>query len=488
MQIHQRAAAAQLARRQVVAERRGGEVEQVDYLLPRRLLDVTIEAALGHQFDSLSLIEGGVGGAHRQQLGEPLFQLDLFATRHKTGDSGHLAIAAGHMIVAQALRRTVTADLGGKARHLVAKLLAIVEGDGAGAGRHKAEGCLVALPVLGRLEVAPLQQIAKTHQIMVAQHQIRHGVIRVVLHFVPAGIEHAGPLPALAGLLDRQRLHNAVAQREVKRRGERRIVAAAVSLGANVVSPLPHLTHHVAKGAPLLTGGLARCAGLLHLAANGAPIIQPKLIGLIEAPTVDAVLLDPVAGHLLEVGEALRLAVIHQLAGITRTAAGEGWQTPLWRGLAHPHLVDVAKHPVEEDIEAALVRPIHQLFELGIAAKVGIHGEKVAGEVAGGIELVIAALPRAGVEHRGEPDGVDVETLDVVETVDDPLQIAVVLGGAIADAVVGTAVTIGKRLHHYLIDAQVAGGLIVAIAGTTGRGDRRVGDRRIDDGGSALPT
>ncbi len=76
----------------------------------------------------------------------------------------------------------------------------------------------------------------------------------------------------------------------------------------------------------------------------------------------------------------------------------------------------------------------------------------------------------------------------MVEAIDDPLQIAVVLGGAIADAIVGTAVTIGKRLHHYLIDAQVAGGLIVAIAGTTGRGDRRVGDRRIDDGGSALPT
>ncbi len=132
------------------------------------------------------------------------------------------------------------------------------------------------------------------------------------------------------------------------------------------------------------------------------------------------------------------------------------------------------------------MRPVHQLLELGIAAEVGVHGEKVAGEVAGGIELVIAALPRAGVEHRGEPDSVDVETLDVVETVDDPLQIAVVLGGAIANAVVGAAVTIGKRLHHHLIDAQVAGGLIVAIAGTTGRG-RRVGDRRIDDGGSALP-
>ncbi len=368
-----------------------------------------------------------MGGTHRQQLGQPLFQLGLFATWHKTGDSGHLAIAAGHMIVAQALRCAVTTHLGGKARHLVAKFLAIVEGDGAGAGRHKAEGRLVALPVLGRLEIATLQQITKTHQIVVAQHQVRHGVIRVVLHLVPAGVEHAGPLPALAGLLHRQCLHDAVTQREVERRGERRIVARPVSLGANIVSPLPHLAHHVAEGAPLLTGGLARCAGLLHLAANGAPIIQPKLIGLIEAPTVDAVLLDPIAGHLLEVGEALRLAVIHQLAGITRTAAGEGWQTPLWRGLAHPHLVDVAKHPVEEDIEAALVRPIHQLFELGIAAKVGIHGEKVAGEVAGGIEPVITALPRAGVEHRGEPDSVDVETLDVVETVDDPLQIAVVL-------------------------------------------------------------
>ncbi len=157
-----------------------------------------------------------MGGAHRQQLGEPLFQLGLFATQHKTGDSGHLAIAAGHMIIAQALCRTVTTNLGSKARHLIAKLLAIVEGDGAGASRHKAEGRLVALPVLGRLEVAALQQITKTHQIMVAQHQVRHGMIRVVLHLVPAGIEHAGPLAALAGLLDRQRLHNAVAQREVK--------------------------------------------------------------------------------------------------------------------------------------------------------------------------------------------------------------------------------------------------------------------------------
>ncbi len=233
------------------------------------------------------------------------------------------------MVVAQALRRTVTADLGSKARHLVAKLLAIVEGDGAGAGRHKAEGCLVALPVLGRLEIATLQQIAETHQIVVAEHQVRHGVVRVVLHLVPAGVEHAGSLPALAGLLHRQRLYDAVAQREVERRRECRIVAPAVSLGADLVGALPHFAHHVAEGTPLLTGGLARCAGLLHLAANGAPIIQPKLIGLIEAPAVDAVLLDPVAGHLLEVGETLGLAVIHQLTRIAGTAAFEGGQPAL---------------------------------------------------------------------------------------------------------------------------------------------------------------
>ncbi len=77
----------------------------------------------------------------------------------------------------------------------------------------------------------------------------------------------------------------------------------------------------------------------------------------------------------------------------------------------------MAKHPVEEDVEAALMRPVHQFLELDIAAEVGVYVEEVAGEVAGGIELVIAALPRAGVEHRGEPDDVDVETLDVVETI-----------------------------------------------------------------------
>ncbi|MNM95893.1 hypothetical protein D3C81_1083520 [compost metagenome] len=179
------------------------------------------------------------------------------------------------MIVAQSLGRTVTAHLGRKARHLVAKLLAVIEGDRAGACRQEAEGRLVTLPVVRRIEVAALQQIPEAHQIVVAQHQVRHGVIRVVLHLVPAGIEHAGPLATLAGLLHRQRLHQAVAQREVERRGERRVVAAAVGLVTDVVSPLPHLPHHVAQGAPLLADSLARRTGLLHLAANGAPLVQP---------------------------------------------------------------------------------------------------------------------------------------------------------------------------------------------------------------------
>ncbi|MNP11622.1 hypothetical protein D3C76_1038180 [compost metagenome] len=303
-------------------------------------------------------------------------------------------------------------------------------------------------------------------------------MIGVVLHLVPAGVEHAGPLPALAGLLHRQRLHQAIAQREVERRGERRVVAAAIRLGPDLVGPLPHLPHQVAERAPLLASRLARCAGLRHLGANGAPVVQPQLIGLIEAPAVDAILLDPVAGHLLEVGETLGLAVIHQLARITGTAALEGRQAALWRGLAHPYLVDVAEDAVEEDIEAALVRRIHQLFELGVAAEVGIHVEEVAGEVAGGIQPIVPGLTGAGVEHRGEPDGVDVEALDVVQAVDDPLQIAVVPGGAVADAVVGTAVAIDEGLHHHLIGAQVAGGLIIAVAGAAVRGGGR-----IDHGG-----
>ena len=420
-----------------------------------------------------------MGGTQGQQLTEPLFQIALLAARHEAGGTRHLAIAAGHVIVTEPLRRAVATHLLGKARHLVAKLLAIVEGDGAGAGCQEAESRLVTLPVVRRIEVAALQQIAEAHQIVVAQHQVGHGVIRVVLHLVPAGVEHAGPLPALAGLLHRQRLHQAVAQREVERRGERRVVARPIRLGADLVGALPHLTHHVAEGAPLLTGGLARRTGPLHFAANGAPVVETELIGLIEAPAVDAVLLDPVAGHLLEVGQALGLAVIHQLTGITGSAALEDGQPSLGRGLAHPHLVDVAEHPVEEDVEAALMRSVHQLLELDVAAEVGVHVEEVAGEVAGGIELVVTALPRAGVEHRGQPDGVDVEALDVVQAVDDPLQIAVVLGGAVADAVVGAAVAIDERLNHHLIGAQVAGWLIIAVAGAAGGGRRRVGDRGL---------
>ena len=118
------------------------------------------------------------------------------------------------------------------------------------------------------------------------------------------------------------------------------------------------------------------------------------------------------------------------------------------------------------------MRRIHQLFELGIAAKVGIYGEKITGEVAGSIQLVIPPLTRAGVKYRGEPDGVDVEALDVIQAVDDPLQIAVVPGGAITDAIVGGAVTIDERLHHHLIGSQVAGGLVIAITGAAGRGHR----------------
>ncbi len=359
MQIHQGAAAAQLAGRHRIALGRGGDVEQVDYLLARRLLDVTIDAPLGHQLDPLSLIEGGVGGAQGQQLAEPLLQLGLLTARHKAGGTGHLAVAAGHVIVTEPLSGTIATHLIGKARHLVAKLLAVVEGDGAGAGRQEAEGRLVALPVIRRIEVAALQQIAEAYQVVVAQHQVRHGVGRVVLYPVPAGVEYAGPLAALAGLLHRQRLHQAITEREVERRGERRVVARAIGLGPDLVSPLPYLPHHVTQGAPLLASRLARHTDSLHLAANGAPLVEAELISLIEAPTVDAVLLDPVAGHLPEVGQTLGLAVVHQLARVAGAATLEGRQAPLGRRLAHPHLAHVAEHAVEEDIEAALVRPIH---------------------------------------------------------------------------------------------------------------------------------
>ncbi len=417
-------------------------------------------------------------GAQGQQIAEPLLELGLLAARHEAGHARHLAIAAGHVIVTEPLGRTVAPHLTGKAWYLVAELFAIVEGNGAGAGRQEAEGRLVALPVVLRVEVAALQQIAETHQIVVAQHQVRHGVVRVVLHLVPAGVEHAGPLPALAGLLHRQRLHQAVTQREVERRGERRVVARAIGLGPDLVGPLPHLPHQVAEGAPLLAGGLARRARPLHLAADGAPLNEAELIGLVEAPAVDTVLLDPVAGHLLEVGEALGLAVIHQLARVAGTAALEGGQAPFGGELAHPHLVDVAEHPVEEDIEAALVGRVHQGLELGVAAEVGVHVEEVAGEVAGGIQPVVPALPGAGVEHRGQPDGVDVEALDVVQAVDDPLQIAVVAGGAVADAVVGAAVAVDEGLHHHLVGAQVAGRLIIAVAGAGRSRGGRIDHRR----------
>ncbi|MNH35710.1 hypothetical protein D3C79_964210 [compost metagenome] len=69
-------------------------------------------------------------GAQGQQLGEPLLELGLLAVRHEAGDTRHLAVAAGHVIVAQPLGRTVAAHLLGKARHLVAELLAVIEGDG----------------------------------------------------------------------------------------------------------------------------------------------------------------------------------------------------------------------------------------------------------------------------------------------------------------------------------------------------------------------
>ncbi len=147
----------------------------------------------------------------------------------------------------------------------------------------------------------------------------------------------------------------------------------------------------------------------------------------------------------------------------------------------------MAEHPVEEDIETTLVRPVHQFFKLGVAAEVGVHVEKITGEVAGGVQPVVAALTGAGVEHRSQPDGVDVEALDMVQAVDDPLQIAVVLGGAIADAVVGSPVTIHERLHHHLIDAQVAGWLIIPVTGATGRYHGRMGNRRIDDRCASLP-
>ncbi len=67
----------------------------------------------------------------------------------------------------------------------------------------------------------------------------------------------------------------------------------------------------------------------------------------------------------------------------------------------------------------------------------------------------------------------------MVQAVDDPLQIAVVLGGAVTDAVVGAAVAIDERLHHHLVGAQVAGRLIIAVAGAAGGGWRWVGDRGL---------
>ncbi|MNM95894.1 hypothetical protein D3C81_1083530 [compost metagenome] len=129
-------------------------------------------------------------------------------------------------------------------------------------------------------------------------------------------------------------------------------------------------------------------------------------------------------------------------------------------------------------MQPTLMGCLDQFFQLGIAAEVRVHVEEVAGEVAGGIQPIVPGLTGTGVEHRGQPDGVDVEALDVVQAVDDPLQIAVVPGRTVADTVVGTAVAIDEGLHHHLIGAQVAGGLIIAVAGAAVRGGGR-----IDHGG-----
>ena len=42
-----------------------------------------------------------MGGAQASRAAQPLLELGLLAARHEAGDTGDLAIAAGHVIIAE---------------------------------------------------------------------------------------------------------------------------------------------------------------------------------------------------------------------------------------------------------------------------------------------------------------------------------------------------------------------------------------------------
>ena len=86
----------------------------------------------------------------------------------------------------------------------------------------------------------------------------------------------------------------------------------------------------------------------------------------------------------------------------------------------------VVRHPVEQHLEAALVRSLDELVHVGQRSEHRIDVAVVAD--------VVAVVDHRRAEHRRQPEGVDAEPLEVVEPVDDAAQVADAVAGRVAEA------------------------------------------------------
>ena len=95
------------------------------------------------------------------------------------------------------------------------------------------------------------------------------------------------------------------------------------------------------------------------------------------------------------------------------------------------------------------------------AAEAGIDPEIIAREISGGIQARIIAAAAAGIEDRGQPDGVHPQAFDIRQGPDDALQIAVMMGRSVAGVKIARRIAVDEGGDHYLVDPQLLKGLAV---------------------------
>ena len=186
--------------------------------------------------------------------------------------------------------------------------------------------------------------------------------------------------------------------------------------------------------------------------------VLTQLVCLVEPPSVNFELINPVGRHLLEIIKRFRIFHIAFAAILATVAQGRCRVYDISRRGGVLHAAMVSEHPVEDYVKSTVMGFCHKLAKVILSSEMRVDLEIVVGEISRCLEFLASVSLRA-VENRRQPYGIGAKTLYMVERINHPFEISVFrLSRGSPQVVVAyrSAGVMDERAYHYLVDSQAS--------------------------------